>query len=157
MVTPMVFDSLLCISQWMWDITICLKFKLKYGQGDSKVEKHTLACSFFNHWMLINGCHILGKPTKLLLQNHIFYFLVQKQHKINASGSKLYMNLKKNNFCICQKEKTIFTTTLLSNQMHPLPENSLGVTCSFWFMGYVYIIGFRFPGRKSDWFLYIKC
>ena len=28
---------------------------------------------------------------------------LQKQHNINASGSKLYMNLKKNNFYICKK------------------------------------------------------
>ena len=79
--------------------------------------------------MLINNCRVPGKPPKLLLQNHFFYFFDPKQHKINAYGSKLYMNLKKNNFCICQKEKkrTIFTTTLLSNQMHLLSENKLGV------------------------------
>ena len=104
----------------MWDNTICLKFKLKYGQGDSKVKKHTLACSFFNQRMLINGCHVLGKKRQIVASKSLILFFGRKQHKINASGSKLYMNLKKNNFCICQKEKkTILTTTLLSNQMHP--------------------------------------
>ena len=132
MVTPMVFGSLLCISQCMCDITICLKFKLKYGQGDSKVKKHTLACSFFNQRMLINGCHILEKKTRqTVASKSLILFFGPKQHKINASSSKLYTNLKKNNFCISQKEKTIFTTTLLSNQMHPLSENSLGVTLRF--------------------------
>ena len=115
----------------MWDITICLKFKLKYGQGDSKVKKHTLAGSFFNQRMLINGCHFLGKTRKIVASKSLILFFGPKQHKINASGSKLCMNLKKNIFCICQKEKTIFTTTLLSNQMHQLSENSLGVTYSF--------------------------
>ena len=43
------------------------------------------------------------KLTKVLLQNHSFYFFGPKQHNINASGSKLYMNLKKNNFYICKK------------------------------------------------------
>ena len=118
----MVFDSLLCISKWMWDVTICLKFKLKYGQGDSKVKKHTLACSFFNQRMLINGCHFLGKSRQIVASKSLIVFFGPKQHEINASGSKLYMNLKKYNFCICQKEKSIFTTTLLSNQMHPLSE-----------------------------------
>ena len=32
-----------------------------------------------------------------------FFFFCPKQHTINASGSKLYMNIKKNKFCICQK------------------------------------------------------
>ena len=145
MVTSIVFDSLLCISQWMWNIRICLKFKLKYGQVDSKVKKHMLACSFFNQRMLINGCHFLGKARQIVASKSLIPFFGPKQHKINASGNKLCMNLKKNNFCIYQTEISIFTTAILSSQMHPLSENSLGVTYSLWFMGYVYVIGSRFP------------
>ena len=84
----------------MLDITICLKFELKYGQGDSKVLKHTLACSFVNQLMLSNGYHVLGKTRGNVASKSLILFFVPKQHKINASGSKLYMNLKKNNFCI---------------------------------------------------------
>ena len=45
--------------------------------------------------MLIKGCHILKKKTHTI-------------GKINGLGSQLYMNLKKNNCCICQEEKNIF-------------------------------------------------
>ena len=148
MVTPTVFDSLYCISQWMWDISICLKFKLKYGQRGSKVKKkkkHKLACSFFNQRILSNGSHFLGKTRQIVASKSLILFFGPKQHKINASGSKLYINLKKNNFCICQKEKLFLPQHYYFNQMHPWSENSLGVTYSFWIMGYVYIIGSRCP------------
>ena len=38
--------------------------------------------------------------------------------------------------------------------MHPLSENSLGVHFSFWFMGYVYIIGSRFPIGHRELIIY---
>ena len=88
--------------------TICLKFKLKYGQGDSKVNKHTLACSFFNRRMLINGCHFLGKTRQNVDSKSLILFFGPKQHKINASGSKLYMNLKKNIFLHLSERKNYF-------------------------------------------------
>ena len=47
-----------------------------------------------------------------------------RMHKTNAAGSKLYINLKKRIFLHLSERKTIFTTTLLSNQMHPLAEKS---------------------------------
>ena len=31
---PLVFNSLFCISQCMWVITICLKFKPKHVEGE---------------------------------------------------------------------------------------------------------------------------
>ena len=58
------------------------------------------------------------------------------------------MDLKNINFCICQKEKTIFITTLLSSQMHPLSENNLGVPFSFLIMGYVYKDKFPVPLKR---------
>ena len=62
-----------------------------------------LACSFFNWRMLINGCHKLGKTHQSVAAKSLILFFGPKQHNINASGSKLYMNLKKNNFYICKK------------------------------------------------------
>ena len=70
-------------------------------KGIQKCKKHTLACSFFNQRMLINGYHVLGKTRGIVASKSLILFFVPKQHKINASGSKLYMNLKKNNFCTC--------------------------------------------------------
>ena len=58
----LVFDSLFCISQHMWGITICLKFKQKHELREKERKKHTFTRSFFNYCMLCNGCHILGKP-----------------------------------------------------------------------------------------------
>ena len=40
--------------------------------------------------------------------------------------------------------------------MHQLSENMLRVTYSFWFMGYVYIIGSRFPLSILRWFLMVQ-
>ena len=143
MMTPI---SLLCISQWILGITICLTFKLKYGQGDSIVKKDTLAN--INRRMLIYGCLVLGKTRQTVASKSQILFFGPKQHKLNASGSKLYMNLKKNYFCICQKKKKLF-----------LPQHYYPIRCShcqknvseqkqFFIYGlglYVYIIGSRFP------------
>ena len=146
----MVFDSLLCISQWTSDITICLKYKSeKQQQQKKKIKKkkqHTLACSFFNQRMLIKGCHVRGKNCQVVASTSLILVFGPKQHKINASGSKLYMN-----FCMFQKETPIFTTTILSNQMHPLSENTLGVTLSFLIMGYVNKDKFQVPLRTTLW------
>ena len=41
---PLVFNSLFCISQCMWVITICLKFKPKHVEGEMKknISLHSL-------------------------------------------------------------------------------------------------------------------
>ena len=52
---------------------------------------------------------IYGGASKSLIP-----FFGPKQHNINASGSKLYMNLKQNNFCIYKI--FFFKSALLSNQ-----------------------------------------
>ena len=70
----------------------------------------------------------LENPDPAQIRNHYFYFLVQKKHNINASGSKIYTNLKKIKFCICLSENT---SALSSNQTHPLPNNSLGTPLRF--------------------------
>ena len=62
--------------------------------------------------MLINGDHSLAKVRYGGASKSLILFVCvwggggggPKQHtQYNASGSKLYMNLKKNNFCICKK------------------------------------------------------
>ena len=61
------------------------------------------------------------------------------------------MNLKKNNFWICWKEKYIFAeSTLLSNQTNPLPKSSFGVSFRFWLMGYVDNNWFPVPSKYSS-------
>ena len=70
-------------------------------KGDSRVKKHTFTCSFFNQLMLITGSQFFGKTHHRLASKLLISFLVPKNHKINAFGSHLYMNLKKNDFWIC--------------------------------------------------------
>ena len=96
----LIFDSLFCISEYM-GITLCLKLQQKYGYGDSRVKKHTFTCSFFNQLMLITGSHFFGKTHYRLASKLLISFSETKNHKINALGSHLYMNLKKNDFWIC--------------------------------------------------------
>ena len=95
--------------------------------------------------MLINGNHSLAKVRQSVASKLLILLFGPKQHNINASGSKLYMNIKKNIFRICQKDKIFSPQHYYPIKMHPLSENSLGVPPSFWFMGYIYKIGSRFP------------
>ena len=53
-------------------------FKLKYGQGDSKVKKQTLACSFLNLRILINGCLVLGKTRQIVASKSLNQFFWSK-------------------------------------------------------------------------------
>ena len=62
------------------------------------MEKQIFTCSFFNQLMLITGSQFLGKTHHRLASKLLISFLVPKNHKINAFGSHLYMNLKKNDF-----------------------------------------------------------
>ena len=58
---PLVFDSLFCISQYMWASPYALNSSQTMNKGNKKWENiHSPA--FFNCCMLINGCHIFGKP-----------------------------------------------------------------------------------------------
>ena len=67
----------------------------------SRCPIYTFTCSFFNQLMLITGSHFFGKTHHRLASKLLISFLVPKNHKINAFGSHLYMNLKKNDFWIC--------------------------------------------------------
>ena len=62
------------------------------------MKKHTFTCSFFNQLMLITGSHFFWKnPPQACFKITDFIF-GPKNHKINAFGSHLYMNLKKNGY-----------------------------------------------------------
>ena len=52
---------------------------------------------------------------------------------------------RKLNFASAREKKNIFTSAILSNQKHQLPNNSLGAPLSFLFMGYAAIISSRSP------------
>ena len=57
--------------------------------------------------------------------------LIFQLYNINASGSKLYMNLKENNFCICKKQNLFSSQHYYPIKRHQLSENMLGVPTLF--------------------------
>ena len=79
------------------------------------MKKHTFTCSFFNQLMLITGIQFLGKTHHRLASKLLISFSVIKNHKINAFGSHLYMNVKKMVFGFARK-KNIF----LLQHYHPI-------------------------------------
>ena len=79
------------------------------------MKKHTFTCSFFNQLMLITGSQFFGKTHPRLASKLLISFLVSKNHKVNAFGSHLYMNLKKMSFGFVRKEN-IF----LLQHYHPI-------------------------------------
>ena len=89
----------------------------------------------------------LEKPTTGLLK--ILFLGPQKNHKINAFGSHLYMNLKKNNFWICSKERN----SLLQHN-HPIRHIHCQIAASefpsvFYSRDMLTIIGSRSPTAIS--------
>ena len=72
------------------------------------MKKHTFTCSFFNQLMLITGSQFCGKTHYRLASKLLISFSVPKNHKINAFGSHLYMNLKKNDFLDLLERKIYF-------------------------------------------------
>ena len=73
----LVFDSLFCISQHMWGITICLKFKPKYEKGKKERNKHTFTRSFSTIGCCVTAAIFWENPVLVQIRNHYFYFLVQ--------------------------------------------------------------------------------
>ena len=74
----LVFDSLFCISQQMWGITICLKFKSKVELGGKERKNIPSPALFSTIACCVMAAIFWENPILVQIRNHYFYFLVQK-------------------------------------------------------------------------------
>ena len=124
------------------------------------MKKHTFTCSFFNQLMLITGSQFFGKTHHRLASKLLISLLVPKNHKINAFGSHLYMNLKKMIFGFARK-KNIF----LLQHYHPIRHIHCQIAASEFLTDFdswdmLTIIGSRSPLRRyaaNNWQISTSC